>query len=258
MPDVHVITCDYRGFGHSTGFPTESGLVTDGVAMAKYALSTLGHPAESTILLGQSLGTAVASATTLYFLDPNNALISETVSASEKPKKAQVFAGTVLVASFTNIPELLLSYRIAGLIPVLSPLRPYPRIQKFFISYVVDIWDTSSRLLAAVTAAKKERLPLHLSLLHSRNDPEINWRSSEELYRRIERAMAKDGEVRSVEEKSYAKGHVVRRGGFAYKSVQDDWNDQKEARKVELDIIRYGGKFRHQISRPYIRKEAQL
>lgn len=185
----------------------------------------------------------MASATTLYFLDPESKLIPGDISSTKTPDKPQIFAATVLVASFTNIPELLLSYRIAGLLPVLSPLRPYPRIQKFFISYIADTWDTSSRLLAAAIAAKKERLPLRLSLLHSRNDPEINWRSSEELYERIEKSMSKGGETRSISEKSYVEEHTVRRGGFTYRSVTDDWADEKEARKIDLEIIRYGGKF---------------
>lgn len=32
---THVITFDYRGFGKSTGIPTEEGLIQDGVAVSQ-------------------------------------------------------------------------------------------------------------------------------------------------------------------------------------------------------------------------------
>ncbi|PNS21951.1 Monoacylglycerol lipase ABHD12 [Sphaceloma murrayae] len=85
LPNTHTITIDYRGFGRSTGSPTEAGLITDGIALVNYVMHTLGIPPERIAIVGQSLGTAVAAAVTLYFADPKNALIPSTVAASATP-----------------------------------------------------------------------------------------------------------------------------------------------------------------------------
>ena len=42
---THVITIDYRGYGYSTGSPTEQGLITDGMTVVKWAMDTLGERA---------------------------------------------------------------------------------------------------------------------------------------------------------------------------------------------------------------------
>lgn len=57
-----VLAFDYRGFGRSTGFPTEEGLIKDGLAIVRYAIDHLGFSAERIVLLGHSLGTAVVAA----------------------------------------------------------------------------------------------------------------------------------------------------------------------------------------------------
>lgn len=40
---THVITIDYRGFGLSSGIPTEAGLIIDGMTITKWAMDTLGE-----------------------------------------------------------------------------------------------------------------------------------------------------------------------------------------------------------------------
>ena len=49
----------YRGFGGSSGQPTEAGLASDAQAAYDYSLS-LGHPPDRIALVGESLGTAPA------------------------------------------------------------------------------------------------------------------------------------------------------------------------------------------------------
>lgn len=57
-----LFAVDYRGYGGSTGHPTEAGLLMDAeTAFAK--VLTLGTPPDSIILYGHSLGTGVAVAT---------------------------------------------------------------------------------------------------------------------------------------------------------------------------------------------------
>ena len=51
---------DYRGFGDSTGTPSEEGLVEDGLAAWNWLLSN-GARQEDISIFGSSLGTAVGS-----------------------------------------------------------------------------------------------------------------------------------------------------------------------------------------------------
>ncbi|KAI1697712.1 serine aminopeptidase, s33 domain-containing protein [Ditylenchus destructor] len=58
--NFHVLAIDYRGFGDSTGEPTEDGLNDDSHAIYKYAREMA--PNKEIIVFGQSLGTAVGAA----------------------------------------------------------------------------------------------------------------------------------------------------------------------------------------------------
>ena len=55
-----VVAISYRGFGGSTGSPSETGLLLD--ADAAYAFCTDRYPAERIVVWGESLGTGVAVA----------------------------------------------------------------------------------------------------------------------------------------------------------------------------------------------------
>lgn len=160
IPHTHVLTCDYRGFGHSTSkhTPTESGLITDGISLISYILNDLEHPAERTVLFGQSLGTAVTAATALYFTDSSSADLPSIITApSAAPETAESFAGIILVAPFPDLPLLLRTYKIAGFIPILSGLHLYPKLQTFLSNRIVDTWPTLPRLQALLSASKHSK-----------------------------------------------------------------------------------------------------
>src|SRR5215467_8366332 len=55
-----LIALSYRGYGGSTGRPTEAGLIAD--AEAAYAFAVARYPAERIVLWGESLGSGVAVA----------------------------------------------------------------------------------------------------------------------------------------------------------------------------------------------------
>jgi hypothetical protein len=55
-----LIALSYRGYGGSTGRPSEAGLLRD--AAATYAFATARYPAERLVLFGESLGSGVAVA----------------------------------------------------------------------------------------------------------------------------------------------------------------------------------------------------
>jgi uncharacterized protein len=58
---LQVLLFDYRGYGLSTGAPTEDGLLLDGEAAADYLQKDLGVPPGRTVYFGQSLGSGVAA-----------------------------------------------------------------------------------------------------------------------------------------------------------------------------------------------------
>ncbi|OGM47043.1 hypothetical protein ABOM_003674 [Aspergillus bombycis] len=179
---IHVFAMDYRGFGISTGSPTEEGLITDGVALLNFLTSSPLNISPSRIVItGQSLGTAVSAAVTERFTfgspDPN--------AIQPAIKDPEPFAGVILIASFSNVPSLLDTYSLKGLTPpILSPLVGYPRVKNWTKSHVIDRWDTAARVArltgvgptaqndSAIGYADKE---LDLTIVHAYNDAEIPW-----------------------------------------------------------------------------------
>ncbi|KAK4995624.1 hypothetical protein LTR66_004589 [Elasticomyces elasticus] len=190
IPNTHVFTIDYRGFGFSTGSPTEAGLITDGVALANWVIDVAGIPPDRIVILGQSLGTAVASAVALRFADPASDLLPIQSTGAAEVKKSIVFAGVVLVAPFTSLPSLLLTYRIGGLVPVLAPLRPYPYLLRLFTSKIVDTWRSADRLAAYMNVLTDSPLCTGkggaelggIQIIHALNDQDISFRQGEMLF----------------------------------------------------------------------------
>lgn len=187
QPNTHVVTIDYRGFGYSTGWPTEAGLINDGTALVDFVLDQLKIDPERIVIMGQSLGTAVSSAVSLNFANPNHDLLPAATRElqSSRPKsitKAPIaFAGIVLVAPFYSIPSLLLTYRMGGLVPILLPLRPFPSIASQLTSQMVDQWLSGKRLAAYYdTFSNKVKSvggnPLGmLQIIHAVNDMDISY-----------------------------------------------------------------------------------
>ncbi|KAI5370226.1 Putative alpha/beta hydrolase-1 [Septoria linicola] len=195
QPNTHVFTIDYRGFGHSTGHPTEAGLILDGVSLVNYIVAVTQVPPERVVILGQSLGTAVSAAVALYFADPSSDLIPHAVrEAQPEPGTASptTFAGVVLAAPFNSIPTLLLTYRIGGLLPLLLPLRPLPFAARLLTAKVTDKWPTAERLRAYYYALESSpslrndaRALGSVQLIHALNDADIPYHQTEMICRRI-------------------------------------------------------------------------
>jgi len=193
---IHVITVDYRGFGESTGSPTEAGITLDGHTLAAYVLDVLKVPADRIVLLGQSLGTAVTSSVALSFADPENTsgLVPAIKKHTNQAQRAPIlFKGVVLVASFTNIPQLLKAYRFGGFFPLFSPLNTYPSLQNFLMGCVADTWPSVHRVAAIVrlswgntqkgaAGSQPNNVPVRIQFVHAYNDFDIPYTNSEELY----------------------------------------------------------------------------
>jgi abhydrolase domain-containing protein 12 len=162
--------------------------------LVNYVLS-LGIPPSRIVILGQSLGTAVATAVGLSFSDPTSELLPQPLLPA-KVEKA-VFRSIILVAPFASLPDLLLSYRIGGLIPVLAPLRNSPFLVSMISKYILDTWPTGLRLNAYVSAAASvvsgNNGAGNVHILHARDDQDIAFAQSEKLF-----AMAVGKEVEAL------------------------------------------------------------
>jgi len=174
-------------------------------------MHTAKIPPERIVILGQSLGTAVSSAVALNFADPTSELIPRvdaTVNSSSASKPTQhpptTFAGIILVAPFSSLPSLMLTYRIGGLFPILLPLRPFPWLANALTSRMTDTWPSATRLAAyyqslganqKLLISKRDDLSgdgssiaQHmgaLQVIHATNDMDISYHQTEIMCRTI-------------------------------------------------------------------------
>ncbi|KAF2486745.1 Alpha/Beta hydrolase protein [Neohortaea acidophila] len=246
QPNTHVVTIDYRGFGKSSGYPTEAGLIEDGTALVNWVLRIANIPPNQIAILGQSLGTAVASAVALRFADPSNELVwpnaAEPIPGVVEKDGLQptIFAGIILIAPFSSLPSLLLTYRMGGFLPLLLPLRPFPALASSLTSQMVDKWHTAERLRAyhatlsgdsGLAPANAARLG-SLQIFHSLDDFDISYHQTEMICRRIfvDGAECIDGSK-----------------GAAVLGVKSD-----DAPRVRFELLQHGGETKSHVIRPSI------
>jgi pimeloyl-ACP methyl ester carboxylesterase len=144
-------------------------LITDALTLLNHLTTTICIPPSRILLVGQSLGTAVATAVAEHF-----------ALSGQEP-----FAGLILVSGFSSIPRLLETYSIKGIAPpMLSPLKAYPFLQNYFRKRIADSWDTASRIKNIITLALETSHPggTDISILHARDDWEIPWREGRAIF----------------------------------------------------------------------------
>lgn len=245
-PNTHVFTIDYRGFGHSTGSPTEAGLIIDGIALVKWILEVAKIPPERIVILGQSLGTAVSSAVALHFADAGHDLLPPQVKEvsnlgrDSDHIKPTVFAGVVLAAPFNSVPTLLLTYRIGGLLPLLLPLRPVPWLANLLTSQMVDKWETAERLTAYYrTLAGSQNLSNgsrqlgSLQIVHALDDADIPYQQTDMICRRI---LGKRGSDSKLDAREIDSKSCIGEGGAGVLDVKRDGRP-----RLRFELVKYGG-----------------
>ena len=230
----HVLAIDYRGFGHSTGSPTETGVIIDATTAVEWATKVAGVPASRIVLLGQSLGTAVASATAEHF----------------SRNEGIDFAGVVLVSGFSSLPTMLAGYAIAGWVPVLYPFRAWPWLLNKFMSFVVDKWPSADRLRETVRAVKARRGRFHLHLVHAKNDLDIPCHEDDKLFAAAVSGLEPElptgggvsGTQRTMDDKSLMREkekRTVHRGEDAFVTT---WKDEESDIVIRQELYPRGGK----------------
>ncbi|KAF8305667.1 alpha/beta-hydrolase [Clavulina sp. PMI_390] len=168
--DANVLVVDYRGFGDSTGSPTEAGLLEDAKAAWNWVVGggTVMHgdgeastkvKAEDVLIVGHSLGTSVA------------AMLGEWLDEQGVQPK-----GLALVAPFSNVPTIARTFAIFGLIPVLRPITSLPGVYEGLTRYLIDTLDTQARL---------PKIAAPILLVHALDDTTIPASHSTALFEEL-------------------------------------------------------------------------
>ena len=212
---IHVLAFDYRGFGNSTGSPTEEGLIVDAVSVIQWAIEAAHIPPSRIVLVAQSLGTALACAAADHYI--------------RKEPKVE-FSGIVLCAAFTNAATVFLNYSVFGCLPLLAPLRRSTTLTTWFATQMIDPWKTSDRLTNLVKSSDF----LRLTLIHATSDDVIPSTQTERLFHLAVNALENEGQSpQAVDDRTTTVD--LDEGGW----VQSLETDQKLIRQV---IVKHGGK----------------
>ncbi len=109
--DLNVFIFDYRGYGRSTGKPSESGVYRDAEAVWQYLTKHRGIDPHRIIVFGRSLGGAIAA----------------WLAAHTQP------AAVIIESSFTSVPEL------ASKLYPLAPTRLLTRLQFNTLEHIQNV-----------------------------------------------------------------------------------------------------------------------
>ncbi|KAL2022012.1 hypothetical protein VTK56DRAFT_6252 [Thermocarpiscus australiensis] len=218
--NTHVLTFDYRGYGESTGNPTEPGIITDALAVADWAMNTAGIPPERIVVFGQSLGSAVAIA-----------LVNELA----KREPAIHFAGLVVTASFSDVPQLTATYRIGGVIPVLSPVAKVKPVFGFFARRLSSTWDNLHRVGMFVETAER----YDITFLHAEDDTDIPMEHSVKLFTEAVRVASG---ATYANDSSTAGDLLTRIDSVRESRGEGGWLSVWPTKKgdIRLEILKYG------------------
>ncbi|XP_010002602.1 PREDICTED: abhydrolase domain-containing protein 12B [Chaetura pelagica] len=150
--DFHILALDYRGYGDSSGHPTEEGLTTDTLALYDWAKARSGN--SSILFWGHSLGTGVAT---------------NAARKLQEERGIQVDA-VVLESPYTNIRDA------AAHIPVTKIYRQFPGFEYL----VLDSLALNNMFFRSDENVKVLACPL--LLLHSEEDAVVPLHLGRKLF----------------------------------------------------------------------------
>jgi fermentation-respiration switch protein FrsA (DUF1100 family) len=101
-----VFIPDYRGYGKSSGWPTEHGLCLDGETAYQYLAGTAGYRSEQIVVHGESLGTAVAVDVAARHACAGLVLEAPFTSAADVAATVVPVVGPLLVRSFDSAAKI--------------------------------------------------------------------------------------------------------------------------------------------------------
>jgi uncharacterized protein len=142
--DANVFIFDYRGYGHSEGRPDETGCIADGLAAQRWIADRLGVKTSDVIVMGRSLGGAIAVAV-----------------AGEQGARALVLDSTfsrMTDAAAYHYPWLPVRLLMRNRYDSLARIRQYqgPVFQSQGTADTIVPIELARRLFAAVPSDRKE------------------------------------------------------------------------------------------------------
>lgn len=158
MAHTHVLVFDYIGFGNSRGIPDEKELLLYAISVVDWALHTARIPSSRIVIFSQSIGTSI------------NIAVGEYCARLDA---STVFGGHMLDARFEDVPTLLSTCAIGGILPL---FRPLPKaVSNRLRLFLADAWRTKDHLASYVQINELRGNRYCLTLIHSKNDTDILW-----------------------------------------------------------------------------------
>ncbi|XP_071751809.1 lysophosphatidylserine lipase ABHD12-like [Centroberyx gerrardi] len=147
----HVLSLDYRGFGDSSGEPSEAGLTTDALYLYQWVKT---HSSGSLVCLwGHSLGTGVATNAALKLQEQGSAVDA-----------------LILQAPYTSIGEVVAS-------------RPITKMYMFFPGFESLLWNIlEMNNIVFANEKNLKTLTSPLLLLHAEDDDIVPYHMGLKLY----------------------------------------------------------------------------
>uniref|UniRef100_A0A7E4UVG3 Lysophosphatidylserine lipase ABHD12 n=1 Tax=Panagrellus redivivus TaxID=6233 RepID=A0A7E4UVG3_PANRE len=156
--DFHVLAIDYRGYGDSTGFPSEDGLIEDAHFIYNYARARA--PTKNIYVWGHSMGTGVSAR-----------FVAELSDLGIPP------VGTVLESPFNNLHDVVTHHPLS---------RPYRWLGERFNRLIVDRWVDSGLVMHSDERIVKHKAPL--LILHAADDHIIPVKLGKKLFEAADKA----------------------------------------------------------------------
>lgn len=213
-PNTHLLAIDYRGWGYSSGVPSEDGVITDGLTALDWVISTAQVDPSKVLLVAQSLGTGVAMgvATEYHAAHPHKPL-----------------AGILNIAAFTSLRSLVGAYRMGGIFPLLGPLQALPNVSDFFVrKFLRAQFDSAERMRRLVQMTKGSRFSI--TLVHATNDWEISHVHSRELFE-----IACNGNTDITEMKT-SYGVIKEIDGGRIRHIETSWGGHNDVQKSDAVV----------------------
>lgn len=189
MQEYHTIAFDYRGFGDSTGWPSETGLLNDSLCVLEWVQRSTSKDAK-VLFWGHSLGAAIASLAarkSFEKCDKNNIGCTK-------------IDGLILEGGFTNVRKGAADNSF-----ILQLMNFY---SKFVLEKALDLAFTLGR----TSLATDQNLPYikcPIMLLYAEDDDIIPCKHGEELFNISKREMKHNRKVTFVKFKvNHGYGHL--------------------------------------------------
>uniref|UniRef100_A0A673X7Z6 Lysophosphatidylserine lipase ABHD12-like n=2 Tax=Salmo trutta TaxID=8032 RepID=A0A673X7Z6_SALTR len=163
----HVLALDYRGFGDSTGEPTEVGLTTDTLYLYQWVKARSGS--SLVVLWGHSLGTGVATNTAVKLIE-----------------QGIVVDGVIIEGAYTNIRQGGAHHPFAWF------YRKFPGFEYFFLDTMAEnniIFPNDENL---------KRMKSRLLILHAEDDHIVPIHMAQQLYEIAQSAQNSENQVKMI------------------------------------------------------------